>query len=173
MRSSCFDAVRLLAVLLLPTLCSPIAFAQDTPDPAATSAETAAPASEADPPQPDDLFTQGRNAMFQGRYARAIDLLGRAVAADETKTSYRLHLARAYRYAGKNDDAATQLKAILEKAPDHVEAGQALGEIHSAAQRWKDVVLGGSATGSPRSIWSRARSRSSSRMRHDTPSMAR
>jgi len=89
---------------------------------------------------PEKLFAGGRDALFQGKYAEAIDLLQKAVAADKTKTSYRLHLARAYRYAGKNDQAAAQLEEILKTAPDHVEAGQALGEIYTAAKRWKDVV---------------------------------
>ena len=71
------------------------------------------------------LFGKGRDALFQGRYDEAITLLGKAVAADKAKTSYRLHLARAYRYAGRNDEAARQLEIILETAPDHVEAGQA------------------------------------------------
>ncbi|MEE8453039.1 MAG: tetratricopeptide repeat protein [Thermoguttaceae bacterium] len=138
MRITRHAVLRLTALLLLPFLYTPNARAQDAAEPnAADNAEASAPA---DDPQPEDLFTQGRNALFQGRYAQAIDLLGKAVAADETKTGYRLHLARAYRYAGKNDDAATHLEEILETAPDHVEAGQALGEIYSADERWKDVV---------------------------------
>ena len=139
MRISRHDVLRLTALLLLPLLYSPIARAQDVAaEPKA--AETAEAADAADAPQPEDLFTQGRNALFQGRYKQAIDLLGKAVEADETKTGYRLHLARAYRYAGKNDDAATHLEKILKMDPDHVEAGQALGEIYSADERWKDVV---------------------------------
>lgn len=100
------------------------------------------PAEDAEPAEPsaEDLFKQGRDEMFKGRYQQAIDLLGKAVAADGTKNSYRLQLARAYRYAGKPDEAAKQLDEILKAAPDHVEAGQALAEIHSAAKRWKDVV---------------------------------
>ena len=64
----------------------------------------------------------------------------KAVAADKTKTSYRLRLARAYRYAGKDEQAIANLEEILKTAPDHVEAGQMLGELYTAAKRWKDVV---------------------------------
>jgi len=91
-------------------------------------------------PDPEKLFAGGRDALFQGKCDEAIELLQKAVAADKTKTSYRLHLARAYRYASRNDEAAAQLEEILKAAPDHVEAGQALGEIYTAAKRWKDVV---------------------------------
>jgi tetratricopeptide (TPR) repeat protein len=88
----------------------------------------------------EQWFTQGREALFQGKYEEAVALLGKAVAADKSKTSYRLHLARAYRYAGQHEQAIAHLEEILKTAPDHVEAGQMLGELYSAAKRWKDVV---------------------------------
>jgi tetratricopeptide (TPR) repeat protein len=93
-------------------------------------------------PKPDAeaLFSKGREALFQGKYDQAIDLLEKAIALDKTKTSYRLNLARACRYAGKNEQAIANLEEILKIAPDHVEAGQALGELYSDAKRWKDVV---------------------------------
>ena len=116
----------LLTIGLFPAAWSAAAIAQEQPD-----------AAEA---KPDDLFAQGRDALFKGQYELAIDLLGKAAEADKTKSSYRLHLARAYRYAGKDDQAASQLEEILKAAPDHVEAGQALAEIYSAADRFKDVV---------------------------------
>ncbi|MHC4716469.1 MAG: tetratricopeptide repeat protein, partial [Planctomycetota bacterium] len=49
-------------------------------------------------------------------------------------------LARAYRYAGKGDQAEKELKAILAARSDHVEAGQLLAEVHAARKQWKEVV---------------------------------
>jgi tetratricopeptide (TPR) repeat protein len=120
----------------------------------AAGAAAAEAAAKADPPQPEpkegkpkpekptaeDLFKQGRDALFRGQYDKAIELLGKAVQADPTKTSYRLYLARAYRYAGKDAQAAEHLEEILKVSPDHVEAGQVLAEIYAAAKRFKDVV---------------------------------
>ncbi|KKL12963.1 hypothetical protein LCGC14_2530510, partial [marine sediment metagenome] len=63
-----------------------------------------------------------------------------AVSEDKTKTSYRLNLARAYRYAGKGEKAEKELKAILAARSDHVEAGQLLAEVHAARKQWKQVV---------------------------------
>jgi len=88
----------------------------------------------------EQLYTKGREALFQGKHQEAIDLLAKAVALDKTKSSYRLALARAYRYAGKDDQAAIHLEEILKTAPDHVEAGQTLAELYSSAKRWNDVV---------------------------------
>ena len=120
------------------------------PEPAAAPAkpETAKPKPpEAKPQKPespeakaDKLFDQGQDALFRGEYNEAVKLLGQAVAADGTKTSFRLHLARAYRYAGKEKEAAGQLEEILKAAPDHVEAGQLLAEVYVRDKRWKDVV---------------------------------
>jgi len=154
--------IRLLAIGLAMAIFSTTACAQTEPQKAAgESAETApaeaeppadpepvadaaseSDAAEAEPaePTPEDLFTQGRDALFKGQYNQAIELLGKAVDADDTKTSYRLHLARAYRYAGNEDGATQHLEKLLKAAPDHVEAGQALGEIYSAAKRFEDVV---------------------------------
>ena len=124
---------------------SPAAAAEpkaDAPQPKPKEGEPKPKEGEPKPEKPtaEDLFKQGREALFKGEYDQAVELLTKAVEADKTKTSYRLHLARAYRYANKADEAAKHLEEILKTSPDHVEAGQALGEIYSAAKRWKDVV---------------------------------
>jgi len=88
----------------------------------------------------EKLFQDGRKALLTGDYTQAVKLLAQAIEADKTKTTYRLYLARAYRYAGKGDQAESQLKQILKTTPDHVEAGQLLAQIHDKRQSWKDVV---------------------------------
>jgi len=85
-------------------------------------------------------FQQGREALFQGRYKLAIKQLEKAADADKTKTSYRLHLARAHRYAGHEKQARNLLAGIIKARPDHVEAGQLLAEIYAGQKKWKDVV---------------------------------
>ena len=107
------------------------AFADD-PQPAKTDATK--------PPAAEEFFTQGRDALFQGEYDKAVDLLTKAVEADSGKTSYRLNLARALRYAGKEDQAVKQLEDILKASPDHVEAGQSLCEIYAGRQQWKEIL---------------------------------
>jgi tetratricopeptide (TPR) repeat protein len=101
-----------------------------------------APSEPEKKPDAESLFKEGRRALFQGTYDKAIELLKQAVAADTEgrKTTYRLHLARAYRYAGKGEESEELLKAIVEKSPDHVEAGQLLAEIYYTEERWKDIV---------------------------------
>lgn len=91
-------------------------------------------------PTAEELFKEGRQALFQGEYDRAIDLLKKAVGQDSAKTSYRLYLARTYRYAKKDDQAQKLLADILKTAPDHVEAGQLLAEIYAGNEKWKSVV---------------------------------
>ena len=89
----------------------------------------------------DQLFEDGRKALFQGRYEDAVKLLREAVDADNSgeKTIYRLQLARAYRYSHQPQESEKLLTAILKKSPDHVEAGQLLAEILYTAERWKDL----------------------------------
>lgn len=88
----------------------------------------------------EENFKNGREALFQGRYNPAIELLKKAVDEDKTKTSYRLHLARAYYYAGQEQEAEKLLAAILKETPDHIEAGQLLAEIYAKQKKWKGLV---------------------------------
>ena len=101
-----------------------------------------ATAALAQEPGGDGLFQQGRDALFLGRYPDAIELLQQAVATDRdgTKTAWRLYLAKAYRYAGQDTEAEPLLRQILTVSPDHVEAGQALAEIHAADEDWQAIL---------------------------------
>ncbi len=92
------------------------------------------------PSKTQKLFQDGRKAMLTGDYDTAVKLLKQASDAKDAKTSYRLYLARAYRYAEKHEQAETQLKTILKSAPDHVEAGQLLGQIFAERKDWKNAV---------------------------------
>ncbi len=120
-----------------PTATAPVA----TANKAATTA-TAKP--DVKPAQsPDEKhFEAGRDALFRGQYAVAIEELKKAVAADKTggKTIYRLHLARAFRYAGQPEQAAELLRGILKKAPDHMEAGQLLAELLHEQKKWQEIM---------------------------------
>lgn len=88
----------------------------------------------------EKYFKEGREALFQGKYEPAIELFKKAVDEDKTKTSYRLHLARAYYYAGREQESEKLLSAILKETPDHIEAGQLLAEIYTKQKKWKDLV---------------------------------
>lgn len=105
----------------------------------------AAPSTWAQDPAPDDgskAFEEGRSALFRGEIEHAITSLERAVSLDEAgeKTVWRLHLARAYRYGDRAADAVPLLRGILERSPDHVEAGQLLAEVLRDRQEWKALV---------------------------------
>jgi tetratricopeptide (TPR) repeat protein len=128
----CFSLI--LALAALP------AIAADPPMANKDVAQNAAKSAEPKPSPAEQFFTQGRDALFQGQYEKAVDLLTKAVAADGAKTSYRLNLARALRYAGREDAAIQNLEAILKASPDHVEAGQTLCEIYAAKKDWKEIV---------------------------------
>ncbi|MGE5607692.1 MAG: tetratricopeptide repeat protein, partial [Bacillota bacterium] len=86
------------------------------------------------------LFGEGRDALFRRDYETAIARLTQAAAEDPGKATYRLHLARAYQYASKPADAEKLLRDILTSNPDHVEAGQLLGEIYARQGNWKAVA---------------------------------
>lgn len=117
---------------------------------AVVSVLTIAPSSAMAAPKPasekpavtgaETVFNEGRSALYQGDYEKAIELLKKASDQDKTKTSYRLYLARAYRYAKKDGAAEKLLVDILKSSPDHVEAGQLLAEVYASERKWESVV---------------------------------
>ncbi|HAK95233.1 MAG TPA: hypothetical protein DCM87_09575 [Planctomycetes bacterium] len=127
----------LAAVVLAGSTAAVGADAASGAAPGAAAPEAAVPGAAA---EAERLFEAGRDALLRGEFARAIEILGKAVEADAAKTSWRLHLARAHRYAGEDGAAAAQLERILAEAPDHHEAGQMLAEIHAAAGKWREVA---------------------------------
>jgi tetratricopeptide (TPR) repeat protein len=88
----------------------------------------------------ESFYNKGRDSLFRGKYEDAIKSLKAAVEADGKQTSYRLYLARAYRYAKKPEQSEKLLAEILKQAPDHVEAGQLLAEVYYSRENWKDVT---------------------------------
>jgi len=84
-------------------------------------------------------FEAGRLLFFQGEFAEAIAKLEAGVAADP-KSSYQLLLAKAYRHAGRDNDAAKLLEAILKANPEHVEAGVELAELLSPHKQPDRVI---------------------------------
>jgi tetratricopeptide (TPR) repeat protein len=110
--------------------------------PAAATAQTrAAPKTEDTKlSKAEQLFREGRDALYSGQIDKAIELLAEACRQDKTKTSYRLYLARAYHYGDKDDKAEELLTAILRASPDHIEAGQLLAKIYGRQKKYKKVL---------------------------------
>jgi tetratricopeptide (TPR) repeat protein len=104
-----------------------------TPDKPKPKAET--PQAKA-----EKLFDQGRDALFRGEYKKAAGLFEQAAGLDKAKTRYRLYLARAHRYSGNIDEAERLLAAIVKASPDHVEAGQTLGEMYIQQAKWAEAA---------------------------------
>lgn len=116
------------------------AHAQDVDKADPVKVETVTADADSELPDAQALYDEGRDALFRGKYNDAISSLKAAVAADGTQTSYRLNLARAYRYAKRPAESETLLSEILKQAPDHVEAGQLLAEVYYSREKWDDVT---------------------------------
>ncbi len=126
--------------LMISGLClTQVGLAQDHPQ---TTKPSEQPAKNAQhKPNAEELFEKGRQELFRGHYDQAIKLLKQAIAKESEGdgTLYRLHLARAYHYAGQSEESEKLLVAILKSSPDHAEAGQLLAEIYRAEKRWKEI----------------------------------
>ncbi len=120
----------IISALMLATALGVSAAAQVEMEP---NAEGAAPSGQ-------ELFAQGKNALFKGDLQQAISCLEKAVSGNESNTRYRFYLAKALRYAGRHDEAVSQLEKVLKRSPDHVEAAQVLCELYSQVKRFADVI---------------------------------
>jgi tetratricopeptide (TPR) repeat protein len=101
----------------------------------------AQPVSEVEARRAEELFEDGRKLFFQGDYPKAVARLAEAAAANPAKTSYKLLLAKAHRYAAQPEKAAAVLEEILAVHPEHVEAAVELAELLTPA-RHADRVIG-------------------------------
>ena len=125
----------------LVVLAASMAWGQARGGPASGSASRPAPEATSQQAQAAEAkFEEGRKEFFQGHYKEAIPLLKEAAKANPAKGAYQLLLAKAYRYAGQQKDAAAALEAILKANPEHVEAGVELAEILSPLQEPNRVV---------------------------------
>jgi tetratricopeptide (TPR) repeat protein len=126
---------------------------QGVPAQDAAADANAAPKAAAAAPQPppptvspaeakkaDELFEDGRKLFFQGDYAGAVKKLADAVAANPTKTSYKLLLAKAHRYADQPDKALAVLENLIKASPEHVEAAIELADLLSPRKQPDRVI---------------------------------
>jgi tetratricopeptide (TPR) repeat protein len=135
-----------LSILLIATLgLAGDAWAQADKAPKAVVAPKAAKAkpkavSAEQAKKAQGLFEAGQKMFFQGKYAEAIEVLLQAVKTDPSKGSFKLLLAKAYRYANKREKAEKLLGEILKENPEHVEAGVALAELLDPIKKPDQVI---------------------------------
>ncbi len=106
----------------------------------ATPEESTEPAEAKEVPPGETAYEQGRRLFFLGNYEEAIEQFRAAAAADATKTTYKLYLAKALKNTNKPEEAEKIFLEILKENPEHTEAGMALAEIYEKAQRWKELI---------------------------------
>jgi tetratricopeptide (TPR) repeat protein len=129
--------IRIMFTLFVALHGLPLAMAQDDDTPATADEQSSSKDAMGDA---EALYNEGRDALFRGHYEEAIVAFKAAVEADKTQTSWRLYLARAYRYAKQPEQSEALLAEILQQAPDHVEAGQLLAEVYFSRENWDAVT---------------------------------
>lgn len=118
----------------------PATEAPATEAPAEAPAPTAQAVSAAEAKVADELFEDGRKLFFQGEYTKATGKLAEAVAANPTKTSYKLLLAKAHRFADQPDKALAVLESLAKENPEHVEAAIELADLLSPKKQPDKVI---------------------------------
>jgi tetratricopeptide (TPR) repeat protein len=79
------------------------------------------------PGHPEALHLLGVVAHQKGDYARAVELIVRAIAGKPGDAMYHANLAEAYRALGRLDEAVASCRAALRLRPDYAEAANNLG----------------------------------------------
>lgn len=78
----------------------------------------------------DPNFTTARQMIEEGKYAEAIPLLDKVVAADKENADAFNLLGYSHRRIGNNEDALTHYQAALALEPRHRGANEYLGELY-------------------------------------------
>jgi tetratricopeptide (TPR) repeat protein len=92
-----------------------------------------------DPRYADALQLLGVIAQQRGDYARAVDLIGRAIALRPDNADFHSNLAEAHRNLGQLLPAEQSCREALRIQPQHREARLNLGRVYLAAARWHDA----------------------------------
>ena len=102
---------------------------------------------EADPRQLDALHFCGMIALQDGRPADAVELIGRAIAANDTIGAYHAGIAEAFRLLGRRTEAITHFRKAVAIEPGnwaaHNQLGDLLrdqGELQAAAEHYAAVI---------------------------------
>src|SRR5689334_16917952 len=74
---------------------------------------------EADPRQLDCLHFLGMIALQEGRPQDTVDLIAKAIAANDRIAPYHAGIAEAYRALGDAENAITHFRKATELQPDH------------------------------------------------------
>jgi tetratricopeptide (TPR) repeat protein len=94
----------------------------------------------AQPTHPEALHLLGVVAHQKGDHARAIDLIGRAIAGNPGNAMYHANLAEACRAQGGLDEAVASCRAALRLRPNYAEAANNLGMALLGQRKIDDAV---------------------------------
>jgi len=92
------------------------------------------------PAHPEALHLLGVVAHQKGDHARAIDLIGRAIAGNPGDAMYHANLAEAYRAQGRLDQAIASCRAALHLRQDYPEAVNNLGLALLGQGKTEDAI---------------------------------
>lgn len=94
---------------------------------------------ELSPLDPETIAHLGRQHLYAGRYAEARESFDRALAIDPSLPGPRYLLGVLAEVLGDYDLAESHYRAVLERAPDDIEALAALGRTHALDGRPGDA----------------------------------
>lgn len=78
----------------------------------------------------DELLTEGKNAVWNGDYHKAVIFFKNALAKDKNFTDAHFHLAEALTATGKNEEAELEYKKVLTLDPARDDAQRGLASLH-------------------------------------------
>ena len=86
------------------------------------------------PAHADSLHNLGLIALNSGNAAAAVDLIGKAIAADNRRAEYHYNIALAWRALGRPDQVAAHLERAIALRGDYVLAHLNLGSAAASKQ---------------------------------------
>jgi tetratricopeptide (TPR) repeat protein/SAM-dependent methyltransferase len=92
------------------------------------------------PNHADTLHNLGVIALQRGDAAAAVDLIGKAIAANDRVAEYHYNIALAWRALDRTDKVATHLERAIALRPDHALAQLNLGNVRREQGRAVDAI---------------------------------
>jgi len=92
------------------------------------------------PAHPDSLHNLGLIALQGGNAASAVELIGKAIKADDRKAEYHYNIALAWRALNRPDQVAVHLERAIEIRGDYALAHLNLGNVRREQGRLTEAV---------------------------------
>lgn len=88
----------------------------------------------------DNLYQSGKLEIYQGHYAKAVEIFQKLVTTDANNAQFQYLLGQAYSNSGLTKEAIAAFNKAIELKPDYIRAYAGLGEVYARSEQRQEAI---------------------------------